>query len=89
MVFPMLVSFALKENQHLWFLTMLAVAIFSALTIYLQFLFTRERVTEEGRADTEIPAKSATLGEQLKPLPVTACGGSSWRSICCSSGAAR
>ena len=48
MVFPMLVSFALKENQHLWFLTMLAVAIFSALTIYLQFLFTRERVTEEG-----------------------------------------
>ena len=68
MVFPMLVSFALKENQHLWFLTMLAVAIFSALTIYLQFLFTRERVTEEGRADTETPAKSATLGEQLKAV---------------------
>ena len=45
MVFPMLVSFALKENQNLWFLTMLAVAIFSALTIYLQFAFTRERVT--------------------------------------------
>ena len=68
MVFPMLVSFALKEDQHLWFLTMLAVAIFSALTIYLQFLFTRERVTEEGRADTETPAKSATLGEQLKAV---------------------
>ena len=68
MVFPMLVSFALKENQHLWFLTMLAVAIFSALTIYLQFLFTRERVTEEGRADTETPAQSATLGEQLKAV---------------------
>lgn len=68
MVFPMLVSFALKENQHLWFLTMLAVAIFSALTIYLQFLFTRERVTEEGRADTATPAKSATLGEQLKAV---------------------
>ena len=49
-------------------LTMLAVAIFSALTIYLQFLFTRERVTEEGRADTETPAKSATLGEQLKAV---------------------
>ena len=47
---------------------MLAVAIFSALTIYLQFLFTRERVTEEGRADTETPAKSATLGEQLKAV---------------------
>ena len=68
MVFPMLVSFALKEDQHLWFLTMLAIAIFSALTIYLQFLFTRERVTEEGRADTETPAKSATLGEQLKAV---------------------
>ncbi|MDO4284851.1 MAG: MFS transporter [Eubacteriales bacterium] len=50
MVFPILVSFALKENQHLWFLAMLAIAIFSALTIYLQFLFTRERVTEELRA---------------------------------------
>lgn len=68
MVFPMLVSFALKEDQHLWFLTMLAIAIFSALTIYLQFLFTRERVTEEGRADTDTPAKSATLGEQLKAV---------------------
>lgn len=48
MIFPILVSFALKENQHLWFLAMLAVAVFSALTIYLQFMFTRERVTEEG-----------------------------------------
>lgn len=71
MVFPMLVSFALKEDQHLWFLTMLAVAIFSALTIYLQFLFTRERVTEEGMASAEDdqPAKkTATLGEQLKAV---------------------
>ena len=50
MVFPMLVSFALKENQNLWFITMLAVAIFSALTIYLQFAFTRERVTEVSMA---------------------------------------
>ena len=49
MVFPMLVSFALKEEQNLWFLTMLAIAIFSALTIFLQFKFTRERVTEDGR----------------------------------------
>ena len=71
MVFPMLVSFALKENQHLWFLTMLAVAIFSALTIYLQFLFTRERVTEEGMAaaDSDQPAKkTVSLGEQLKAV---------------------
>ena len=31
----------------MWFLVMLAVAIFSGLTILLQFQFTRERVTEE------------------------------------------
>lgn len=70
MVFPMLVSFALKENQYLWFVTMLAIAIFSALTIYLQFRFTRERVTEESAGsveDTE-SQKTASLGEQLKAV---------------------
>ena len=68
MVFPMLVSFALKEDQHLWFVAMLAVAIFSAITIYLQFLFTRERVTEEGRGEDAAPKKTASLGEQLKAV---------------------
>ena len=69
MVFPMLVSFALKENQSLWFVTMLAVAIFSALTIYLQFLFTRERVTEEGFAAAgEKKAESVSLKSQLKAV---------------------
>lgn len=67
MVFPMLVSFALKENQHLWFLTMLAVAVFTALTIYLQFRFTRERVTEEGPSDTA-GEKGASLNRQLKAV---------------------
>ena len=47
MIFPVLVSNVMKEDQHRWFLVMLGVAIFSALTIYLQFKFTRERVTEE------------------------------------------
>ena len=47
MVFPMLVSFALKEDLHRWFVTMLGIAIFTGATIYLQFAFTRERVTEE------------------------------------------
>lgn len=47
MVFPILVSFVLKENRHLWFVAMLTIAIFAALTILLQFMFTRERVTEE------------------------------------------
>ena len=70
MVFPMLVSFALKENQGLWFITMLAVAMFTALTIFLQFKFTRERVTEEGMGDsgTAVKAKAVSLGEQLKAV---------------------
>ena len=72
MIFPILVSFALKENQHLWLIAMVAVAVFSALTIYLQFLFTRERVTEEsmGTADStgRTPAKAAPLKTQLKAV---------------------
>ena len=77
MVFPMLVSFALKEDQNLWFLTMLAIAIFSALTIYLQFLFTRERVTEETRAagpqggaaqETKSTKADVSIARQLKAV---------------------
>ncbi|MDO4649569.1 MAG: MFS transporter [Eubacteriales bacterium] len=70
MVFPMLVSFALKENQGLWFLAMLAIAIFSALTIYLQFLFTRERITEELRSGVEEEEKKETssIKDQLKAV---------------------
>ena len=49
MVFPMLVSFALKDDLHRWFLTMLGIAVFTGVTIYLQFAYTRERVTEERR----------------------------------------
>lgn len=69
MVFPILVSFALKENQKLWFVAMLAIAVFSALTIYLQFLFTRERVTEELRNqilnEEEKKEKAPSIGKQL------------------------
>ena len=65
MVFPVLVSFALKENQHLWFLTMLAVAVFSALTIYLQYRYTRERVTEEV-TDRKIEKEESRKGVPLK-----------------------
>ena len=68
MVFPMLVSFALKEDQNLWFLAMLAIAIFSALTIYLQYRFTRERVTEEGASETTSASKAASLAQQLKAV---------------------
>lgn len=47
MIFPILVSFVLKDDKNLWLLVMLAIAIFAALSIYLQYRFTRERVTEE------------------------------------------
>ncbi len=72
MVFPILVSFALKENQGLWFVTMLAIAIFTALTIFLQYMFTRERVTEEiierhEQSDSESHA-AAPLADQLKAV---------------------
>lgn len=73
MVFPILVSFALKDNQALWFMVMLAVAIFSALTIYLQFMFTRERVTEEvmasgKKASDGKSAESVSMSAQLKAV---------------------
>lgn len=72
MVFPILVSFVLKENQHLWFVAMLAIAIFAALTIFLQFMFTRERVTEEltnaAKEQENGAAHAPSLGRQLKAV---------------------
>ena len=71
MVFPMLVSFALKEDQHKWFCTMAAIAVFSMLTIYLQYRFTRERVTEEladaAKSSTE-PVKNTSMKAQLRAV---------------------
>lgn len=74
MVFPILVSFALKENQALWFTAMLAVGIFTALTVFLQYKFSRERVTEELMENkTTQTAKtkntdSISLGRQFKAV---------------------
>ena len=70
MVFPMLVSNVMKEDRNMWFLVMLGVAVFSALTIFLQFQFTRERVTEETRSSSEEggQAKTASMGEQLRAV---------------------
>lgn len=70
MIFPMLVSFALKEDQGRWLIAMLAIAVFSALTIYLQFMFTRERVTEELMSKDSVSEekKTASLGRQLKAV---------------------
>ena len=69
MIFPVLVSNVMKEDQNMWFLVMLGVAVFSALTIYLQFRFTRERVTEEtmGQASAA-QAKTASMGAQLRAV---------------------
>ena len=69
MIFPMLVSNVMKEDQNMWFLVMLGIAIFSGLTIFLQFKFTRERVTEEtvGQASSA-QAKTASIGEQLNAV---------------------
>lgn len=72
MVFPILVANVLTyepANQVRWLICMAAIAIFSALTMYLQFLFTRERVTEEliERESTE-EKKTASMGEQLKAV---------------------
>ena len=71
MIFPILVGNVLKTYQTRWFLVMLGVAIFTALTIYLQFSFTRERVTEEsmsGGGAAEQAAGAPTIGDQLKAV---------------------
>lgn len=60
-----LAGMALKEDQGLWFAAMLAIALFTALTILLRFQFTRERVTEEsaGGYDQNADAALNTLGQ--------------------------
>lgn len=73
MVFPILVSFALKEDQRLWFVAMLAIAIFSGLTIFMQYKFTRERVTEElmeseNTVLTNKDTKTVSMGVQFKAV---------------------
>lgn len=71
MIFPMLVSFTLKENQHLWFVTMLAIAIYTMLTVFLQYKFTRERITEEIKVrdgDSRTARNHSSLKQQLKAV---------------------
>lgn len=73
MVFPILVSFALKENQGLWFMAMLAVGILTVLTVFLQYKFSRERVTEEllekkEDTDGEQRTKTVSMGTQFKAV---------------------
>ena len=70
MIFPVLVSNVMGTSQQMWFLVMLGVAIFTALTIFLQYQFTRERVTEElaGASSAEKAPGAPSIGEQLKAV---------------------
>ncbi len=70
MIFPILVSNVMGTKQHMWLIVMVGVGIFSALTIFLQYKFTRERVTEEsfGKASESGKAKTASMGQQLKAV---------------------
>lgn len=68
MVFPMLVSFVLKESIGAWFIAMLAVAVFTGLTAFLQYKFTRERVTEELMGRSQEKNESISIGRQLKAV---------------------
>lgn len=72
MVFPILASNILKNDQSKWLMVMIFVAIITALTAILQFKFTRERVTEEdillAQQGKEISAKTASMSEQLKAV---------------------
>ena len=70
MVFPILVANFMGTSQSRWLIVMVAIAIFTALTILLQYRFTRERVTEEalnGKADTK-EAAAPTIKEQLSAV---------------------
>ena len=71
MVFPILASNVLGNDQNRWFIVMLAVAIFTAMTAYLQFKFTRERVTEEdlvsGKSEKQ-ETKNVSISAQLKAV---------------------
>ena len=70
MVFPMVVSFWLKDSIPLWFAVMLAVGVITAFTCYLQYRFTRERVTEEllQSAAAQETKADISLGKQLKAV---------------------
>lgn len=70
MIFPILVANVLGTDQTRWLIVMVGVAIFTALTIYLQFSFTRERVTEESlnSAASEQAPGAPSIGDQLKAV---------------------
>ena len=71
MVFPMLVSFSLKDRQERWMLVMAAIALFSTLTILMQYRFTRERITEEYQKKEQSETSSGetlSLTQQIRTV---------------------
>ncbi|MCR4830539.1 MAG: MFS transporter, partial [Pseudobutyrivibrio sp.] len=72
MVFPILASNVLKGEQNRWFVVMVCVAIFTALTILLQYKYTRERVTEENflnnTNDSSANNETVSIKAQLKAV---------------------
>ena len=70
MIFPILVANFMGTSQSRWLIVMVGVAVFTALTILLQYRFTRERVTEEainGATDAN-EAAAPTIKEQLSAV---------------------
>ena len=72
MVFPVIASNILKNEQSKWLMVMIFVAVITALSIILQYKFTRERVTEEDLKGDVLSSsddkKTASVGEQLKAV---------------------
>ena len=70
MIFPILVANYMGTSQSRWLLVMAGIAVFTALTILLQYRFTRERVTEETlNGATEDNAVAApSIKAQLKAV---------------------
>ncbi len=70
MVFPILASNILHNDRQRWLIIMIFIAVFTSLTILLQYRFTRERVTEEefsGGADS-VKKETASVSAQLKAV---------------------
>ena len=71
MIFPILASNLLKNDQSKWLMIMIFVAVITALTIILQFKFTRERVTEEdlkAKDQTTDNKRTVSINEQLRAV---------------------
>lgn len=64
MVFPMVVMPALGANKGLWIMTMSILSIIALPLTLLEYLYTKERVTEEGGENAE----AKPLREQLKAV---------------------